>query len=496
MIRFAAPGFLLAGALLALVPLALHLLARTPPERRPLPTARFLSPDRRTRLRLHRPSDLLLLALRALLLVLLGAAFARPAWVARPGGHAVIVLLDAGLGMNGAWQEALETAGERLAGGGRLVVFDSAARVHDNGPAALDSLRAAGPSAARSSYLAALRGLRAAARVVVADSATAVLVTRPRWGAWSPAVPAVRSAAWPARIELAEVGAAAGEAAAGREPAASAADGAAAAVPPQPPPGDRGAASGDPSAVGAGSDTIRIEGPPDHPLRPYVVAALRALGYAASAEGSGGAAVLLGGAAPPPGVDRLVALGGEPAAFGTANPWQATDGASGAGVLPDAAGARWRGRLVTSGGFALSGWRPLPGTAASAARVVVVWEDGSTAAAASPEGRCVSYLAAEPADPLAAADPAFPRLLDALLAACRTAARDEGTRIQDQELADAPLDRGARAWLSGGGLPDVAEVSSVVEREGRPLTRILFTLALLLAATETVLAYRRRGRPA
>jgi hypothetical protein len=43
MLTLGAPLFLLAGALAALVPLALHLIRRRPPSRSPLPTARFLS---------------------------------------------------------------------------------------------------------------------------------------------------------------------------------------------------------------------------------------------------------------------------------------------------------------------------------------------------------------------------------------------------------------------------------------------------------------------
>ena len=96
MLTFAAPGFLLAGALAMLVPLALHLIRRRPPGRAPLPTARFLAEDPRNAVRVSRPSDLVLLALRMLLLLLVGAAFSRPAWLPAPEGTSTVVLLDRG----------------------------------------------------------------------------------------------------------------------------------------------------------------------------------------------------------------------------------------------------------------------------------------------------------------------------------------------------------------------------------------------------------------
>ena len=97
MLEFARPAFLVAGALAALVPPVLHLIARRPPERAPLPTARFLRPDARTRVRVQRrPTDLLLLLLRSAFLLLLGAALAGPSWVPARAGTLEVVLLDRG----------------------------------------------------------------------------------------------------------------------------------------------------------------------------------------------------------------------------------------------------------------------------------------------------------------------------------------------------------------------------------------------------------------
>lgn len=214
MLELGRPGFFLAGALFALVPPLLHLISRRPPERAPLPTARFLTPDPRTRIRVERrPTDLLLLVLRSLFVLLVGLAFAAPVWAPRRSGTATIVALDRGAAMAPAWREAVDTARAILAaaeGPAVLVLFDTAAVRLDPGratAATLDSLAGAGPGEVGADYAAALRGLRdAALAAVAADSARAWLVTLPRWGAWPRGMAAVREAAWPGALALVEVG--------------------------------------------------------------------------------------------------------------------------------------------------------------------------------------------------------------------------------------------------------------------------------------------------
>ena len=134
MITFGTPAFLLAGALAALVPLALHLIRRRPPARAPLPTERFLAPNPRTSVRVSRPTDPLLLALRMLLLILAGAAFARPVWLPDARGASEIVLLDRGAAMasGDGGRQAVFLARQRLLGAdgvarGELILFDTAA---------------------------------------------------------------------------------------------------------------------------------------------------------------------------------------------------------------------------------------------------------------------------------------------------------------------------------------------------------------------------------
>ncbi|HEY7771261.1 BatA domain-containing protein, partial [Longimicrobium sp.] len=212
MLTFAAPAFLLAGTLAMLVPLALHLIRRRPLGRVPLPTARFLAEDPRNAVRVSRPTDLLLLVLRMLLLLLVGAAFSRPAWIPAPKGTSAVVLLDQGSGVDAeAWRIGLSMARQALLGPGgeargELVLFDSAAvhlprtRVR---PELFDSLLAAGPGRARSDYAVALRAIPSAARALRgADSVTVQMISPLSSAGWSPGLGALRESAWPGAIQL------------------------------------------------------------------------------------------------------------------------------------------------------------------------------------------------------------------------------------------------------------------------------------------------------
>lgn len=480
------------------------MLARTPPERRPLPTARFLATDRRTRLRLRPPTDLLLLALRASFLLLLGAAFADPEWLPDREGGSVVVLLDGGEDMGPVWDQAIAAVSDRLGDDGILVVFDTTARRISDPATALDSLRANGPAAARSDYLAALRGLRKAALALPAESASAVLVTRPRWGAWSPGITTAREAAWRGRIDVVAVaptdggipGSAEGESPGGRAE----------------PPREGGGQAGE------GPGSALVFGPEEHPLRPYVIAALQVLGYDRGPSEETALIVVLPGQdadASFPGGVRVVVLGGAPGAAGLEVPWRTLGEA--VGEAPDAApdamsgeaseGPRLsRGRLVLPGGYGLGGWLPRNGDAPDGAVVVAVWEDGRPAATATRAGEaCVAYLAADPVHPGAAADPAFPHLVRELARACDPASGAAGSAdaaladaaLADADLADAalrdvPLDAGALSILRGDALPAAADLLSLDGGHGRSLVRLLFALALLVALAEAGLAYGRR----
>lgn len=125
---FIAPVFAWIAAAAAIAIVALHLLAwRRPPET-PLPTARF-APESpvRTVSRAVRPADLALLALRVLLVLLVGGALAGLRFEARAHDVARVVVVDRSGGPNDS--AALEGSARAIfRTGDALVVFDSAAR--------------------------------------------------------------------------------------------------------------------------------------------------------------------------------------------------------------------------------------------------------------------------------------------------------------------------------------------------------------------------------
>ena len=202
MIGIGAPGFLWAGVAFALLPVALHFLTRRPPERQPLPTARFLRPDPRTLLRFQRlPADRALLLLRVLFAVLLGAAFADVTWARRPTGDARIVLLDAGAGWGTAWPAAREAA-RGAAGPSGVLVYGTG-----EPPAILapDGLEAARPGDVPATAEDGLRALRRTAEDMRWTRTEVVWVTPATWDRWTPGFAFLRPVLWPGAVELVDV---------------------------------------------------------------------------------------------------------------------------------------------------------------------------------------------------------------------------------------------------------------------------------------------------
>ena len=123
-----APFFVWAAVAVSLSTLGLHLLAwRRPPES-PLPTARF-APEQPIRMvsRAVRPSDLGLLALRVLVVMLIGLALAGPVLTPRREGTARVVVVDRSRSA-GAGPGVAAAARDAFRAGDALVLFDSAAR--------------------------------------------------------------------------------------------------------------------------------------------------------------------------------------------------------------------------------------------------------------------------------------------------------------------------------------------------------------------------------
>jgi hypothetical protein len=200
---FLAPWLLVAGATAALGIVALHLLTTRRPPPAPLPTARFV-PESEVRAvaRAQRPTDLLLLALRALAVLAIGAAFARPVLDAPGPTVRTIVALEWTRALADT-AEALRLARSEIAEGGAVLVFDTTA--HE--VAATDSLRGlTAPSVAQASLSSVFPAALAAAERIArgADSVRLVLVTALSSGALDAASHALRDA-WPGRIEVRQV---------------------------------------------------------------------------------------------------------------------------------------------------------------------------------------------------------------------------------------------------------------------------------------------------
>jgi hypothetical protein len=535
---FARPWVLWLGAGLAVGVVLLHMLRHHPGPRLPLPTARFLVADRRTRLRLFPPSHTALLAARLGALAALALAAASPTLSDRRDGDLLVVALDAGAGMAPAWSAAVDSARAALdAGAARLVVFDSAAVPLE--ASALDSLRGAGPSGATADYRAAFRGLRDAAGRSRADAFEAVLITTPRAAAWRRGSAPTRDAAWPAPIRVLtpdrspaggpSEGESAGAAPASRDPeggapgAAAAGPGAAAAGPgaPPPAPGTPPPAPGTPPPApgtpppGPGPPrppAVRVVGA-DAARSPYLAAALASLGVERVEPGGAAAG---GSGAPDPGQALLVAPGAqapEPdgtVAEGVIARWGTLDGAASDafGWLPDAGSetaaepgpvptpallveaAPWTGAggpLVIDGPFAVRAGAPGPG-----ARVWAVTAEGRAAGVALAEGDgCRTYFAGDLLDARLVASPDFPAVVDRLLRGCAEGATGEapagaaGLRGAAGDLLGA----GALAVLEGASR-DAATAESLGLRAGRPVGRLLLAAALALLLLEIALGAR------
>jgi aerotolerance regulator-like protein len=200
---FLAPGFLIAAAGVALVVAGLHFLSTRSPNLDLLPTARFLPdlPVQATAITLHL-RDLLLLLLRVLIVVLVGAGLAKP--LLTPARHRIarIVAVDVSRAVHDSVEVEINPR-TYARDAAVLIVFDSAARVVNN--SARDSIQR---SAARGSLSAALIvAQRAAARIRDrADSIELVVVSPFLAEEQDAATQGIRKL-WPGRITTVPVAA-------------------------------------------------------------------------------------------------------------------------------------------------------------------------------------------------------------------------------------------------------------------------------------------------
>jgi hypothetical protein len=463
----AAPAFLLAGALAMLVPLALHLIRRRPPMRAPLPTARFLVEDPRNAVRVSRPTDLRLLALRMLLLLLLGLGLARPAWIPAPQGTSMVVLLDHGAAMrNAGWNAAVTEARRSLldADGtarGELVLFDTAAvrvpraRVTER---LFDSLLAVVPPAVTADYAAALRALPAAARELRgADSVRVRMISALADAGWSAGLAPLRRAAWPGALDLARIPGT-------LQPPDSAAPAANLTS------GTLGAPRG--GFVATALAAVGMEGPrvspsgalPAAPASVYVVL---------DAPSAAVAAQLLERVRA--GATLVVTPGGVIEPLRASLPWT-----GGVGIVRGGGGMWFDAETQLAG----AAGRVVAGGPAEGARTVAAWDDGRPAATAKRLGSgCVVFVGTELEGGELPYQAAYPAALARLARGCGATAGTADPR---------PLDPGAIAILRGRGPAAVAASAVGAAEAGIALGRWVLAAALLVALIETFLAYRRR----
>jgi len=198
---FLAPGFFYAALAVAAAVVALHFIVTRQPPAAMLPTARFV-PDlpATATARATRPSDMLLLLLRTLLVLAMGTALARPVFRPSRAPVARVILLDASRA-TGNFAAARDSVRGLYSDGDVLVVFDSAARVISSG--GLDSLTRIEAGRANPRLSAGfIAGLRAASQLRErADSVELVIVSSFSAIAWDAATDSLRGL-WQGRARL------------------------------------------------------------------------------------------------------------------------------------------------------------------------------------------------------------------------------------------------------------------------------------------------------
>lgn len=137
---FLAPAFFYASLAVAAAVVALHFIVTRQPRAAVLPTARFVPnlPANATA-RATRPSDLLLMLLRMLLVLLIGAGLARPIFKPGRANSARVIVADASRSVADI-APIRDSVAKYYRSGDALIVFDSAARVITGNSA--DSIRA------------------------------------------------------------------------------------------------------------------------------------------------------------------------------------------------------------------------------------------------------------------------------------------------------------------------------------------------------------------
>src|SRR5258706_9312109 len=210
---FLAPGYLFASMAVAAAIVAFHFIVTRQPRAAILPTARFVPDTRATTIApARRPSDLLLMLLRVLLILAAGAGLARPVLTARRGAEARVILVDVSRSARDsiAIRDSVRAIYRNQ---DAVVLFDSSARLVAENVG--DSLAALRPTGRRGNVSAALiAALRAGSSLRDrADSLELVIVSPFAREELDAATDTIRRL-WPGKARLVRVAAPAVEPAA------------------------------------------------------------------------------------------------------------------------------------------------------------------------------------------------------------------------------------------------------------------------------------------
>ncbi len=203
---FLAPGFLFASMAVAAAIVALHFIVTRQPRAAVLPTARFVPDTRATTVApAPRPSDLLLMFLRVLLVLAAGAGLAKPVLTPSRAGEARVILVD----VSRSARDSIairDSVSALYRDNDAVVLFDSSTRLLAGNIG--DSLGALRPSGRRGNVSAALiAALRAGSSLRErADSLELVIVSPFAREELDAATDTIR-ALWPGKARLVRVGA-------------------------------------------------------------------------------------------------------------------------------------------------------------------------------------------------------------------------------------------------------------------------------------------------
>lgn len=198
---FLAPGYLVAALVAAVGVVALHFIVTRRPRAVVLPTARFVpeAPVTATTRRIEL-SDLLLLLVRVLLVLAIGAALARP--VLTPDRERVVRVIAADVsGSVARLQEVRDSVRPLLRPGDALVAFDTSARVVTS----VDSLPASDARVAGSLSSALAAALRSGSSVRAGADSVELVIVSPLAHDEADRATAHLRALWPGRARLVRV---------------------------------------------------------------------------------------------------------------------------------------------------------------------------------------------------------------------------------------------------------------------------------------------------